>query len=133
MFFYGDRNSNGDTLVRAVVVPRQENHWGNYHVSADAMGEVALATNDTDWVNIAQLHTHPGAWVDHSPYDDRVANSVRAISVVIPGYGRDASSWPSFLGVHEWQEGYWHRLDSAASAKRMKVVDDAGVQLIDLT
>lgn len=133
MFFYGERYPNGDTLVRSVVVPRQENHWGNYYVSAQAMAEVALATNDTDWVNIAQLHTHPGTWVDHSPYDDRVANSIRAISVVIPRYGRDASSWPSALGVHEWQEGHWHRLDTATSASRIQVVDELGIQLIDLT
>jgi len=131
MFLYGDRNANGDTLARAIVVPRQRTHWGNYQVSAEAMQSVAQATEHTDWVNIAQLHTHPGAWVEHSSYDDKVANSVRALSIVIPWYGRHASSWPTGLGIHEWQDGYWHKLERAHAERRMQG-GEGDVEVIDL-
>lgn len=132
MFFYGDRDARGNTMVRAVVVPRQKNHWGNYHVSAAAMQAVAKATEHTDWVNIAQLHTHPGAWVEHSTYDDSVANSVRAVSIVIPLYGRYAASWPTGLGVHEWQDGYWHKLDRSDAERRMQG-GEGEAEVVDLT
>lgn len=131
MFFYGDRDVKGDTLVRAIVVPRQRNHWGNYHVSAAAMQAVAKATQHTEWVNIAQLHTHPGAWVEHSTYDDRVANSVRAVSIVIPWYGRHAASWPTRLGVHEWHNGYWHKLERVDAERRIGS-GEGEVEVIDL-
>jgi hypothetical protein len=131
MFFYGDRDVKGDALVRAIVVPRQRNHWGNYHVSAAAMQAVAKATEHTEWVNIAQLHTHPGAWVEHSTYDDRVANSVRAVSIVIPWYGWHAASWPTRLGIHEWQDGYWHKLERADAERRIRG-GEGEVEVIDL-
>jgi hypothetical protein len=130
-FWYGDRDGAGGGIVRAVVVPDQTNAWGNYHVSAAAMEAVADATRLRGWRNLAQLHTHPGRVVEHSPYDDVHANSRRALSLVFPSYGERDAIGLSLIGVHEWQNDYWHLLPPAAAATRIAVVGDGEVSLID--
>lgn len=131
-FWYGDRAPDGNATVRAVVVPRQTNTWGNYRVSASAMDAVAAATRSAGWLNLAQLHTHPGSNVEHSRYDDEHANSRRALSLVFPNYGRCGRVWSSAVGTHEWQGGYWHLLLPDVSAERIRVVAAGDVSLVDV-
>ena len=131
LFFYGERTENGAATVRGVVVPRQSNRWGSYHVDADAMAAVASATRSYGWLNLAQLHSHPGLEVEHSPYDDQQANSRQALSFVFPRYGGSRHNWLNNAGVHEWQDGYWHLLSAAHARSRVLSVN-GDARLIDL-
>ena len=137
-FWYGAYDEEtGCGCVEAVVVPRQENHWGHYHVTADAMAEVSAATSPLGWRNLSQVHTHPGVGVEHSRYDDEHANSRKALSIVLPHYGRIPRRWPDGVGVHEFQGGYWHLLTPGDAARRVVVVrtsvrDRHPVQVVDL-
>jgi hypothetical protein len=131
IFFYGDRVEDGNAIVKAVVVPEQTNRWGNYHVTGDAMAAVALATRSYHWLNLSQIHSHPGRDVEHSPYDDEQANSRHALSFVFPSYGGSPKSWPKDIGVHEWQGGYWHLLSEAHARVRVSPVNGDAI-LIDL-
>jgi hypothetical protein len=131
-FWYGHRTDGGGGVVLAVVVPKQRNSWGNYFVPAAAVAEMAAATRPRHWVNLAQVHTHPGVGVEHSLYDDGHANSRRALSVVLPCYGRWQGPWPMRVGVHEFQEDYWHLLTETEARLRVAVVDAGGAQLLDL-
>lgn len=131
-FWYGERDGNRAT-VRAVVVPPQKNHRGHYAVSASAMSLVSEATLPRGWKNLAQLHTHPGEWVEHSSYDDQHANSRRALSLVLPYYGAQRSAWPDAVGVHECQGGYWHMLSPESAKHRVVTIrNDSAVELVDL-
>ena len=131
---YGTRGSgNGDAdAVRALVVPQQEGHRARYHVPHAAIAAASAATIDHGWVTLAQLHSHPSGDVEHSWYDDRHAVSVRAISLVLPFYGRDPDDWPARIGVHEHQDGWWHLLTAEQAAARISFADDALLQIIDL-
>lgn len=122
-YWYGVEGSAQDR-VHAVAVPRQENGWGWYDVTAEAMAEVSAATRSRKWVNLSQIHTHPSSWVEHSPYDDVKANSRRALSIVFPHYGAWSARWPDGVGVHEYQEG-WHTLAPADAATRVVIVEAA--------
>lgn len=132
-FWYGVRAGDDSALVHAVVVPRQRNTWGNYSVPAEAMAEVAATTRPEGWVNLCQLHTHPGRGVEHSRYDDEHANSRRALSLVLPWYGRWQGEWHAGLGVHEFQGGYWHLL-AEDEARRRVILGGADLmtRLVDL-
>ena len=77
------------------------------------------------------MHSHPGLSVEHSTYDDRMASSRRALSLVFPCYGRcPNAAFPTGVGVHEWQSDYWHLLDLERARRRVVVVD-GGVKVED--
>lgn len=119
-------------MVRAVVVPAQINTWGNYQVTADAVAAMAARTRPEGWRNLAQVHTHPRHNVEHSWYDDENASSRRALSVVVPHYGLWNQCWPEGLGVHEYQDEYWHLLAPEDAGRRIVIVPEVEVELVDL-
>lgn len=131
-FWYGKAANNRASVVRAVVVPPQENHWGNYRVTASAVEAMSRATREQRWLNLAQVHTHPGRWVGHSPYDDAQANSTRTLSLVFPSYGRWLGDWPKGVGIHEFQNDYWHLLPDEAAAQRVVLGGPPAIEVLDL-
>ena len=104
-----------------VVAPRQRMSWGNYYISAQALGEVVHKL-PSNWKPLAQVHSHPGMSVEHSNYDDRMVSSRRVLSLVFPSYGRGGRPFPFGVGMHEWQGNYWHLLDVEMAQRRVVVV-----------
>ena len=94
--------------------------WGNYSVSTEALTAIVQGLPD-GFKPLAQIHSHPHAGVEHSRYDDRLTSSKKALSIVFPHYGRYRGSFPVGLGVHEWQDGYWHLLAAAEAAQRVVI------------
>lgn len=132
-FWYGAVSEKRHGRVQAVVIPMQRNSWGNYHVRSDAMAAVSTATRKLGLRNLAQIHTHPGRLVEHSLYDDQMANSRQALSLVLPNYGVPGCSWPDEIGVHAFQGGYWHRLSAEHASQRIAMVSDYGpIEIFDL-
>lgn len=130
VFWYGSRD--GDlSRVTAVRAPRQTATRFNYHVDEAAMSHMSQ-TLDDECRPVAQIHSHPGRNVEHSRYDDQMVASRRALSLVFPNYGHLARAWPCGIGVHEWQEGYWHLLDDRQSTMRVRLVADADISVQDL-
>jgi hypothetical protein len=122
VMWYGTKDVSGDGTVCYVVAPRQQMRLGNYHVSAEALAEVVHRLPE-GWKPLAQAHSHPGKWVDHSSYDDGMVSSHRILSLVFPSYGRRTGGFLQGVGVHEWQNGYWHRLDPDLAKKRICPAD----------
>jgi hypothetical protein len=127
----GGRDGVADT-VHGLVVPQQEGYRARYHVPHAAIAAASAATIGRGWVTLAQIHCHPAAGVEHSWYDDRHAVSVRAISIVLPFYGRDPGHWPGRIGVHEYQDGWWHLLTAGQATARISFADNAPLRIIDL-
>jgi len=130
LFWYGPRDEAGNGTVAYVIAPRQRMFWGNYHVSAQHLAEIVHHLRD-DWKPLVQVHSHPGVRVEHSNYDDSMVSSRRILSVVFPSYGRGSESFPDGIGVHEWQNDYWHLLDPA-SVRRRIILTDGAAQVEDL-
>jgi hypothetical protein len=145
-FWYGDRPEAGQAGVRAIIIPRQENRPGNYHVEPDAMIRVANATRPKGWKNLAQIHSHPGSDVHHSGYDDEMANSRRALSLIYPNYGSAPGMWryrrwlwriwpgafPGAVGVHAFVRERWMFLAQADIAEAVNITSDVKPVLMDL-
>jgi len=122
----------GDAVVEAIVVPKQTNRPRNYSVTANAMQEVAVIARPRKWTLVAAVHSHPGISVEHSEYDDEMAPSRSALSLVFSNYGNWQGNWPTGIGVHEFIDNYWHLLPAEDSAKRVLFTGDPGPQLFDL-
>jgi hypothetical protein len=132
-FWYGVTLAEQQDRVMAVVIPPQLNSWGNYHVPQTAISKVFRATRPLGLKNLAQLHSHPGKAVEHSRYDDQMANSRKALSLVLPHYGCAGSGIGISWGVHEFQNDYWHLLTVPQVSARIALIKDYGqVQLLDL-
>jgi hypothetical protein len=130
LLWYGPRDAVGNGTVAYVVAPRQLMTWGNYTIPADALAEVVHRLPD-DWKPLAQVHSHPGRRVEHSSYDDRMMSSRRALSLVFPVYGCSDEPFPVDIGIHEWQNDYWHLLDLVSAEGRVVIVDGT-VQVEDM-
>lgn len=124
MFWYGPRDAAGNGRVAYVAVPRQRMSWGNYGVRPEALAEIVHALPD-GWKSLAQIHSHPGPHVEHSTYDDQMASSRKALSLVYPFYGHVREPFPASIGVHEWQHDYWYLLDDATARRRVIVTNGA--------
>ena len=122
LFWYGPRDTAGNGLVQYMAAPRQRMSWGNYHVSPEALAEIVHRLPE-GWKPLAQVHSHPGLRVEHSNYDDRMISTRRALSLVFPSYGRTTAVFPRGVGVHEWQNDYWHLLDEATAKLRVIIVE----------
>lgn len=121
VLWYGSRDATGNGTVAYVVAPRQRMTWGNYSISAEALAEVVHRLPD-DWKPLAQVHSHPSRNIEHSSYDDRMVCSRRVLSLVFPSYGRGVKAFPLGVGIHEWQNGYWHLLDPTSAEHRVVIV-----------
>jgi hypothetical protein len=130
-FWYGSKTDSDAVTVTHVVFPKQINNRQNFTVPSEAIGEMSAATRPMNIINRAQIHTHPSRWVGHSPYDDDHAISRNALSIVLPRYGATVDAWPKGVGVHEFQNGAWHRLSSRQTSQRIRIVESE-VILIDL-
>lgn len=131
-FWYGTRETDAVERVVAVILPRQRNYRGSFEISVDAVSVTAAATRPRGWLNLAQIHTHPGVNVEHSRYDDGHVNSRRALSIVLPRYGEPRSSWPDDIGIHEFVGDYWYLLEPDDARHRVKFVPDLPVETMDL-
>jgi len=131
VLWYGVRDRDGHGDVKYVVAPRQRMTWGNYHVSPAALGEVVHRLHE-NWKPLAQIHSHPGVYVEHSRYDDTAISSRRILSIVFPLYGNLTSPFPVGIGVHEWQDDYWHLLDDADARRRVAVFEGVLEKVEDL-
>lgn len=145
-FWLGRRDKSDVGVVEGVIIPRQQNNRGQYHVTADAMVQVANVARERAWRHLAQVHSHPGSIVNHSAYDDHMANSRRALSLVYPYYGAARGMWrfrgwlwalwprpfPADIGVHAFRNDRWTFLGPAEIQAAITIVAGPAPALIDL-
>lgn len=123
---YGTRHDAGGD-VDCVIFPAQENHRTFYRVTADAMAAASASAGDR--VLVGQVHAHPGVDVEHSTVDDNLAASSKALSIVLPYYGTTLPALDG-IGVHEYQEHYWHLLDGTVGRRKITVTLHAQIPVV---
>jgi len=130
---YGVRGSQlGDVdVVHALVIPAQVGHRTHYRIPPESIAEASALTRNHGWVTLGQIHSHPAEDVEHSWYDDRRVISTRAVSFVLPNYGRDTCDWLARVGVHDYQDGWWHQLTAEQVMARVSFAG-APLQVLDL-
>lgn len=123
-FWFGVAGADAQ-VVTTIVAPKLVQSPGWYRVDNAAQRRLAAEMRAQGLTNLAQVHTHPGREVGHSPYDDTNAYSTRegALSLVWPLYGRDGHHALDALGVHERRGERWVRLGTEEAARRVRLVD----------
>jgi hypothetical protein len=110
-------------VVTTLVFPDANLQKQYFSVSAEAMTKCAQHFRANGIYRLAQVHTHPGMWVDHSPHDDEMAYSQHdgAISIVLPQHGRSRPDLIDCGILVRGTEG-WRRLDANETGRTITIV-----------
>ena len=102
---------NRISVVTTLTFPDADCRRQNYAISSQAMSQAGQHLFKLALVRLAQVHTHPGRMIDHSPWDDAHAYSQRpgAVSIVVPEYGRRPSALEQ-TGIHVRTPSAWSRV-----------------------
>jgi len=114
------------------VVPSRYGFMTDHHSN----GQFTEFICDNELVYIAQVHSHPGPWVDHSGIDDRETafRSEGLLSLVVPVYARRGMEPLRCCGVHRYHNSNFDRLSDryinkhftiTASTKKKIILKDA--------
>jgi len=109
---YFDGVSAGtDAIITTLTFPNAQLEKSHFRVPPEAMSECGAHFRKFGMVRVAQVHTHPGDWVDHSPYDNQMAYSQHrgAISIVLPKHARKRPQLKD-CGLHIRSVSSWERI-----------------------
>ena len=126
---------DGDVAnVTAVIIPKTDTrnlgvrttHLANFHF--------VRTINRLGLIQIAQVHTHPGSWVDHSFGDDQNAafKVDGLLSIVVPDYGESGMIPLTTCGVHRYQNRKFIRLSDTYILKHFNVDAELSCRMEDL-
>jgi hypothetical protein len=92
--FLDGLRSNTDGVVTTLTIPNAQLSAGWYRVPAVAMAEAGAHFGLHGLVRLAQVHSHPSDWTEHSADDDEFAysQSLGSVSIVMPGGARTRPS-----------------------------------------
>ena len=115
---YGDLQ-----IATTLTFPNAEMHPTYFTVSADAMSEAGKHFRLYGMERFAQVHTHPGRTVKHSPFDDKNAYSQSdgSVSIVLPEHARHR---PDLMdcGIHIREPQGWRYLSTTEIEPAIRIV-----------
>jgi hypothetical protein len=121
--YWAGLDLGSDVLVTTCIAPSATTTPGSFHISAEANARVITVLNDLRLVLLAQVHSHPGAWIQHSGGDDSGAFMPfeNLLSIVVPDYGHE-DPWPlTNCGVHLFAGGEFRRLSNREIEEKFRI------------
>lgn len=114
----------GYIQILTVIAPKTESGPGRVQVTNESNSQVIRELNKMRLVRVAQVHSHPIEWTDHSPGDDKWA-SFRVeglVSIVVPKYGKEGILPIAKCGVHRYNNGDFIRLSDEYVHERFQII-----------
>lgn len=105
---------NSQYIIKAVVAPETESNYGRVSTSHKANLDFIITLNKLGLIQIAQVHSHPDDWVDHSMGDDKYAafKIKGLVSIVVPAYCEQGLLPLTCCGVHRFHDTQFLRLSN---------------------
>ena len=105
------------TLILSVVAPDADHGPGHVMVDGTSVAAVTEVAHKHNLAVLGQIHTHPSGWTEHSNGDDHLVllKFDGILSIVAPHYGHFGLRPITSLGIHQLQEGVWHRVTDASA------------------
>lgn len=109
ILFFAGRELGDLTLYTTVIAPNADHGPHRVHCDEHAVLEVAQEARRRGLGLLAQLHSHPSAWTEHSSGDDHMTLMPfeGMLSLVAPHYGLQSLRPLHTLGIHQFQDGRW--------------------------
>jgi hypothetical protein len=111
-------------FVNAAIAPRTEASRYGILTTHNANARFVDFISDNDLVYIAQVHSHPSTWVDHSDVDNKETafRSEGLVSVVVPSFSEDGMLPFKRCGIHRYFPDGFKRLTSTYVLKHFKLL-----------
>lgn len=133
LLYWGGTKDEGIGYIDIVIAPKCNS--GPQRISTSHHSNALVVKNFSLYkrIQIAQVHSHPSKWVDHSFGDDELApfkvNGL--LSIVVPSFGHQGMLPLYKCGIHL----YWNlfeRLPTNIIKKVFDISDSLNATLIDL-
>jgi len=126
LVYWGGKRDGDFFTISAVIAPATTSDYGRVSTSNRANFDVVRTLNQNKFVEIAQVHSHPGDWVDHSLGDDERAafKFIGLISVVVPNYGLNGMMPLCTCGVHRYSDNDFIRFSDSYVKNHFLIKDD---------
>jgi len=134
VYLAGIREANR-AMVRLVVAPDAKTDSDRVVVSQDANFHFVKTLSARNFVQIAQVHTHPSLWVGHSPGDSKYAAfKVKwLVSIVVPVYCRKGMlPLEKRCGVFRFNGALFVRLSRKYVRTHFHILDNEKSEIKDL-
>lgn len=131
--YWGGSRTKSGFEVKSVIAPRLDANFAGVRISAESNSRVVQALCEYSIVELAQVHSHPGGWVDHSRGDDLMApfKVEGLVSIVVPDFCRRGMLPIEICGVHRFEGGRFVRL-SSGHVKRSFIISRKSSAFYDL-
>jgi hypothetical protein len=111
--FLCGRELGKTTVLTTVIAPDCDHGPGHVMCSMAEVQAVTAHAHDVGLGVLAQVHSHPSAWSEHSVGDDTMVLMPfeGMLSIVVPHYGHHGMRPLHSLGVHQYRSGQWVRVE----------------------
>jgi hypothetical protein len=112
LVYWGGQKDGDRITISIIIAPKTTSSYGRVSTSPRSNFEVVRLLSKYNRVQIAQVHSHPGKWIDHSSGDDDLAAFKVAglLSIVVPRYCHKGMIPLSGCGIHRYTNGEFIRL-----------------------
>ena len=112
LVYWGGHVDKTTITISAVIAPKVESAPGRVSTSHRSNFDFVTTLNEKKIIQIAQVHSHPGDWVDHSEGDSKWAafKSEGLISIVVPNYCKHGMLPLIKCGIHRFRKEKFTRL-----------------------
>jgi proteasome lid subunit RPN8/RPN11 len=116
LVFLCGRELGSTTLLTTAIAPDCEHEIGRVMCSLAEVQRVTERSHEAGLGVLAQVHSHPGAFSEHSRGDDHMVLMPfeGMLSVVVPHYARYGMRPLQNMGVHQHRDGRWVRVEPAS-------------------
>lgn len=124
LVYWGGTVNDKQIHVSAVFAPKADSTEGSVSTSHASNFIFVKELNTRNLVQVAQVHSHPGTFVEHSEGDDMWApfKAEGLVSIVVPNYGKTGMLPLHKCGVHLYKNNSFHRLSNKQIRKQFEIV-----------
>jgi hypothetical protein len=118
---------HGSTFeIISAVAPKTTSTRYGFETSNASNARFVEFICDNDLQYIAQVHSHPGKWVDHSIVDDEQTafRSEGLVSIVVPVFGSTGMIPLSICGFHRYTNGQFVRLANSYIKEHFEITSN---------
>lgn len=111
-------------ILTTAVAPNCDHGRGHVRCSERQIEEVVARAHASGLGVLAQVHTHPSGYTEHSVGDDEMVLMPYdgMLSIVVPFYARYRMRPLENLGIHQFQDGRWLAAERSTIASSIAVV-----------